>query len=164
MNQWRETLCLHLLNWCISAIQVFSAFSLVNLDFSFITFVNTLLTSCQYIGLKFPLPPPSIFKFLAISWKPVPTLTKWFPNSFSQLFPKLLKYVSHTKSQFRTFLSGPCKYCINHHFCFVRGTRSSRCLDIQAHALFRLSVWHKQDTRNTGHAQFLGIHKVTLGV
>ena len=52
------------LNWYICATQVFLALSLINFDFSLITFVVTLLTSCRNIGPKFPLPLP-IFKFLA---------------------------------------------------------------------------------------------------
>ena len=39
-------------------IQIFSALGLGNFDFSLIILVGTLLTSCQYIGLKISLPPP----------------------------------------------------------------------------------------------------------
>ena len=52
-----ETLCLRLLNWHICAIQVFPALGLVNFDVSLIIFVDTLLISCRYIGLKFPPTP-----------------------------------------------------------------------------------------------------------
>ena len=58
MNQWRETVCLCILNWSIYATQVFPALGLINFDFSLITFVGTLPTSCRYIGLKISPNPP----------------------------------------------------------------------------------------------------------
>ena len=61
MNQWREILCLRLLNWYICDSNVFSTVSFVNFDFSLIIFVGTLPISCRYNGLKISLDSPPLF-------------------------------------------------------------------------------------------------------